>query len=172
MTNEQYAERALEALPLDASDEEIASALAEYYASKRWMMHGKKIRLCILADSAPSRESLKWSKYDPELHARFLQEAKEHERQVAEIERIGFDWHYKNVWGITTDNESRAREWAIAMMLAGFAVFYKFNQRGSGGGKGTVADWRKRQADILRTGRGMRRPDLYDLDFRAQEGRQ
>jgi hypothetical protein len=160
------AEQKLDALLPDASDGEIASALAEYYVSKRWMMHGTKIRLSILSDSPTPKGSLKFAhKYNPVLHAQMVQDNEACQRQLSLINRLGFDWQRKNVYGITTDDDERARDWAVAAMLAGFAVFYAFNQHSGGGSKGTIADWRKRQADILKTGRGERRPDLYDLEW-------
>jgi hypothetical protein len=155
---EQEAERVLNALSPDASDEEIASTIANYYVCKRW--HRNQIHLCILSDSPTSKGYLKFAaKHDPEFQAKYERGVEAHKRELVVIEGLGHDWHYKNVWGISTEDERRGRDWAVSAMLAGFAVFYKSSRRVSGFSIGSIADWRERQAG--------QRPDL---DFQPNEG--
>jgi hypothetical protein len=58
---------------------------------------------------------------------------------------LEFDWQHKNVVGISTKDSTRARDWAVRAMVAGYAVFHSFRRNGSGGSQGTLAQFRERK---------------------------
>jgi hypothetical protein len=118
MTNriERKAEDRLDALSPSAPDVEVAEALASCYVARckalGWI---RKIRLSIFHDVR------KRSNEGPC--------------------PLPFDWSYKNVVGIETDDEELARLWAREALLKGYSVFY--GTRRGGGVGGSINHWRR-----------------------------
>jgi len=114
-------------LGVNASDLEIAEAMAEYYVSVLPYARAKaRGRVSLSIHHDVSARSL-----DPPCP-------------------VEYDWHDKNTVGIITTDEARAKDWAIRAMLLGYAVFYKFRPRkgGGGGSQGSIQDWRNRHFDV------------------------
>jgi hypothetical protein len=53
------------------------------------------------------------------------------------------DWRYKNVRGITTTDEARARRWISECMRRGYAVVRSQRKRWTGGGPGSIKNIRE-----------------------------
>jgi hypothetical protein len=59
---------------------------------------------------------------------------------------VEHDWHWKNVWGITTKDAERARAWISECMRLGYGVFGSSRKHGTGGGLGSITQIRERSA--------------------------
>jgi hypothetical protein len=69
---------------------------------------------------------------------------------MSEERPVSYDWQYKNVRGITTTIEARARAWIRECMLQGYGVFGAGTKGDGGGGKGCLRDIRERQLERAR----------------------
>jgi hypothetical protein len=58
---------------------------------------------------------------------------------MSEERPVSHDWRYKNVCGISTIDENRARAWIRDCMRQGYGVFISNTKNGLGRGKGSVA---------------------------------
>ena len=126
---EDAAFQRMDRLSVDASDLEIAEAMAEYY-------------LTAYPDTkAHYKGRISLSK----LHDVRL-------RSTAPPCPIEYDWRRKNTVGITTTDEGRARDWAIRAMLLGYAVFCCWGSRGNrwgfAGSQGSIEAWRKHEREL------------------------
>ena len=56
---------------------------------------------------------------------------------------VPYDWHRRNIVGISTDDRNRAHAWIVAVMLKGYAVFYS-DEKWGGSSPGSIMDVRER----------------------------
>jgi hypothetical protein len=61
---------------------------------------------------------------------------------------VNYDWRRKNLRGISTTDEARARTWIRVAMQQGYGVFGMWGRNGSGGGMGSIRSVRERQARL------------------------
>ena len=99
------AEDALEALTSDATDMEIAQAVAEHLLANRPPHH-----LSIFHDVRPST---------PKRVARIRKDFPNYQGEQHGPCPLHYDWSYKNSVGISTRDKSVARQWIIDAMLLG-----------------------------------------------------
>ena len=101
LKREEAALERMDRLSTDASDLEIAEAMAEYYIA---VANRRRIRLSIFHDVR--------------------------KRTTEPPCPVEYDWQHKNTVGITTADEGRARDWAIRAMILGYAVFCRYGGAG------------------------------------------
>jgi hypothetical protein len=109
----------LSKLPADTSDKIIAEMLADYYLAYTAYWYRRGSCLFIFHDVR------KRSKEGPC--------------------PLTYDWSHMNLVGISAQDITRARAWAVDAMLRGYAVFQSNTRKGWGFGQGSIADFRKRQ---------------------------
>ena len=128
------AEDALDAMTSDASDMEIAQAVADYLLANRPPHH-----LSIFHDVRPSAEKqiARVRKHFPN-----YQPSQPHGPCP-----LHYDWRRKNTVGISTRDESMARQWIIDAMLLGYAVYRHILKNSWGAGQGSIADIRARMKE-------------------------
>lgn len=126
------ADNALEDLSPDASDQTIAEHIADCLLAYPFT---RKFRLSIFHDVRPSSKRRRtYGLSDP--NAR---------RDPCPVT---YDWQHKNLVGIDTDDRERARQWIIEAQMLGYSVSQCWHSKGgAGSGKGTIAEWRKRQKE-------------------------
>jgi hypothetical protein len=124
------AEDVLEAMAADASDMEIAQAVADYLLAKRPPHH-----LSIMHDVRPST---------PKRIARLRKDFPNFQGQPHGPCPLHYDWHRKNMVGISTRDESVARQWIIDAMLLGYGVYRHIVKHSWGGGQGSITAIRSR----------------------------
>ena len=125
------AEDALEALAADTSDLEIAQAVADYLLAARPPHH-----LSIVHDVRPST---------PKRVARARKHFPDYQGQPYGPCPPHYDWRHKNTAGISTRDESVARQWIIDAMLLGYGVYRRFTKKSGEGGQGSIAAIRSRK---------------------------
>jgi hypothetical protein len=54
---------------------------------------------------------------------------------------LEYDWQHRNIVGIRTGDEERARRWVIDALLLGYSPFYCFSAHGNGAGTKTIKHW-------------------------------
>ena len=120
--DEYYEE--LAAMPLTATDKEVATAMIDCYIAARHKNHRGRIHLR-LAQDQDLKSDLKMK-----------------------LPR-GFTHWRKSVWILTVDdtNESKAKTLAIDALLQGYAICVSYHQDSSASGFGSIAGWRKREAE-------------------------
>jgi hypothetical protein len=124
-------EQAVEQLKPDDGDQVIAAAVADYLLRER----ARRYHLSVIHDVSPS------------VPRSFREQFGQPDYLVDPVGRcpLAHDWHYKNKFGITTDDLDRARRWIIDAMLAGYSVFRGSQRHGGGWGYGSIAKVRERQ---------------------------
>lgn len=131
------AEDVLEAMTADADNMEIARAVADYLLVKRPPHH-----LSIFHDVRPST---------PKRIARIRKDFPNYQGQPHGPCPLHYDWRHKNTVGISTRDESVARQWIIDAMLLGYGVFRHIVKHSGGSGQGSIAAIRSRIADRRNT---------------------
>jgi hypothetical protein len=132
---DQEARDRLEGLSPEATDQEIIEIAADYLIKSGGPYRGKWT-FKVLKELRERMIEVRPG------HMKLVRPTKE-ERHTPPVE--GCDWHYKNVWGITTDDPDRARDWVRQCMARGFTVFMGFGKHGPGGSPGSVSDIRERR---------------------------
>lgn len=124
------AEDVLEAMTPDATDMEIARAVADYLLANRPPHH-----LSIFHDVCPST---------PKRIARIRKDFPNYQGQPHGPCPLHYDWRHKNTVGISTRDEPIARQWIIDAMLLGYGVYRHISKNSWGGGQGSIASIRSR----------------------------
>lgn len=133
------AEHAVNHVDPEASDQAIAEVVADYLLAM--FRRSRTYRLSIMHDVRPSasRRVERWRKHLPD-------------HQPVEPTGpcpLAYDWHRKNIVGISTRDRDRARQWAIEASLAGYCVYRDWSSQGGGSGRGSIEHIRKRRRDEL-----------------------
>jgi hypothetical protein len=128
----------------DASDEEIADKVADYLVTM--FPRSKTYHLSVSHDVRPDavRQLERMRKRYPTY---------QHDGHIGPCP-LHYDWAVRNIVGITTRDQTEARQWAIEAMLAGYAVFRRPTRAGAGYGRGSIANLRKSwRTELARTPR-------------------
>jgi hypothetical protein len=115
----QEAEDRLSALSPSVPDAEVAEALAVYCVASAELLGTRQIHLQIFHDVG------RRSKQGPC--------------------PLAFDWSYKNVVGISTDDRDRALRWATEAALKGYGISFLLGRKGAGFSRGSIRSWREQR---------------------------